>query len=114
MKKPIKKYQDTGEVTTRKNLLGRTVKESYSTANLPYDSDLRASSKYTKEVFRKDGTLARKKEVSETNRERSYDQVTSKSRYDKMGNLKRTTGSVIKGAGYKKGGSIKSKTTKKK
>jgi hypothetical protein len=116
MKKAIKKYQPGG-TTTRKNLLGRTIVESVNTSAAPSFSEGNkiATTNRTRQVYRKDGSLLKDKRESEANKPRSYDLTTTKVKYDKQGNVKKTKVSEAKGISYaKKGGSVKSKTTKKK
>jgi len=110
MKKAVKKYQDAG-ATTRKNLLGRTIKETYKESNAPSFDEGRklSSSSYTKEVYRKDGSLARKVERGSANKLFGQDSVSKTTRYNKKGEVKSVKGGSSKDMAYKKGGSIKSK-----
>jgi len=116
MKKSVKKYNNGGETYTRKNILGRTIKETYKESGAPsFDENRRlGSSKYTKEVYRKDGSLAKRKESDSAHKLFGYDHVSKVTKYDREGNVKSVRGGSSKNIGYKKGGSVKSKTTKKK
>jgi hypothetical protein len=99
----------TGGTYTGKNLLGRTVKKTYKESGAPYDSDRLTSSKYSKEVYRKDGSLARKKEVDFANKKSSYNQTSKTTLLDKKGNVKKVKTGSAKNIGYKTGGSVKKK-----
>lgn len=111
MKKSVKKYNNGGETYTRKNILGRTIKETYNESFAPsFDENRRlSSSKYTKEVYRKDGSLARRKEQSAANRSFGQDVVTKRTKFNKQGDVKSVRGGSNKDIAYKKGGSVKSK-----
>ena len=111
VKKSVKKYNNGGETSTRKNILGQTIKETYSESGAPsFDENRRlTSSKYTKEVYRKDGSLAKRKEQSTANKLFGQDVVTKKIRFNKQGDVKSVRGGSGKDIGYKKGGSVKSK-----
>lgn len=116
MKKSVKKYNDGGETYTRKNILGRTIKETYKESGAPsFDENRRlGSSKYTKEVYRRDGSLAKVKESDSAYKLFGFDNVRKVTKLNKQGDVKSVRGSSSKNAPYKKGGSVKSKTTKKK
>jgi hypothetical protein len=101
----LKKYEDGGS-TTRKNILGQTIKETYSESGAPsFDENNRlGSSKYTKEVYRRDGSLAKVRESDSAHRLFGYDNVSKVTKYDREGNVKSSKGFSGKDIGYKKGG----------
>lgn len=101
----LKKYEDGGS-TTRKNILGQTIKETYKESGAPsFDENNRlGSSKYIKEVYRRDGSLAKVKESDSAHRLFGYDNVSKVTKYDTEGNVKSSKGSSSKGVPYKKGG----------
>lgn len=101
----LKKYEDGGS-TTRKNILGQTIKETYSESGAPsFDENNRlGSSKYTKEVYRRDGSLAKVRESDSAHRLFGYDNVSKVTKYDREGNVKSSKGFSSKDIGYKKGG----------
>ena len=104
-----KKYEDGGTSTTRKNLFGRTIVENVNTSSAPsFSEDNRVSTtNRTKQVYRKDGSLLKEKNETEVNRPMDYDVFSSKSKYDKEGNLIKTRMGESKGMSYKKGGMMK-------
>jgi hypothetical protein len=101
----LKKYEDGGS-TTRKNILGQTIKETYSESGAPsFDENRRlGSSKYTKEVYRRDGSLAKVRESDSANKLFGFDNVNKVTKYDREGNVKSFKGSSSKDVPYKKGG----------